>query len=78
MKRALIFCLLPACAGQVAHQYDHGRSYTETFAVQSDLNRPSALDQDYSLTGIEGVELRARAEEATTDEEETTTVKDSE
>jgi hypothetical protein len=78
MKHALLLCLLSACGGPAYHQYDHGRAYDQAFDTQSHLERPSAQGQDYPLSGVEGIELRANVEEATTDTEETLTVEDTE
>lgn len=78
MKHALLLCLLSACAGPAVHQYDHGRAYEQAFDTQSHLERPSALGQDYPLSGEEGLALRANVEEAATDTEETLTVEDTE
>lgn len=75
MKR-LPFILLPlaigGCAEPMRLQYDHGRSYAEAFNRQADLTRTSAASGVYTLTGVEGLELRKRVEEATTDEEKGT------
>lgn len=82
--KALRFMILPLLAagvgcGEPAHlQYDYGRSYSETFAVQADRTRPSIADSEYSLTGVEGLELRQRVQDATTDEEQGMTVQESE
>ncbi len=46
MRSALFLCLLCACSGKYYHQYDHGRCYDETLAVQSDLERESAQDDE--------------------------------
>ncbi len=77
MKYALLLAALCACSGPLK-QYDHGRAYTEAFDTQSDLDRESAQDDAYPLSGEEGIELRARASEASTDAEETLTVEESE
>ncbi len=59
---------LPAC--HKSHlQYDFGRAYTQTMVTQADLNRPSVADSAYPLTGAEGVQLRMRVTEETTDAE---------
>jgi len=78
MNYALTLCLLSACGGQLHHQYDHGRAYTETFQTQSDLDRESAEGHDYPLSGQEGILLRENAEVAATNQEETLTVEETE
>jgi hypothetical protein len=78
MKHTFFLCLLSACAGPLHHQYDHGRAYEQALDTQSHLERPSAQDQDYPLSGEEGIALRANAEEAATDQEQTTNVTDTE
>lgn len=60
---------LTAC-GQPTHlQYDYGRAYTAAFDAQADRTRPSAANAVYELNGTEGLEIRARAQENTTDAE---------
>lgn len=68
----LVFSLLlslTGCATRATLQYDHGRAYAETFTRQADLGRATAARAAYPLTGEEGLALRQRVEEATTDEE---------
>lgn len=75
---AFTIALLAGCGEPTHMQYDFGRCYAEAFAIQSDLSRTSAEGMQYPLTGVEGLEVRARVEEATTDTEEGLTVEESE
>ncbi|MBL8618422.1 MAG: hypothetical protein JNM72_22600 [Deltaproteobacteria bacterium] len=61
--------VLAAGCAQKNLQYDFGRAYTTAMIVQADRGRPSAADAAYPLTGPEGVQLRMRVTESTTDEE---------
>jgi len=72
-----ILSVLAAGCGYQAHQYDHGRAYEEAMATQADLTRESVRGQQYELSGEEGIALRSRVEEATTDEEKSDTVEES-
>lgn len=60
---------LTACGHPTHLQYDYGHSYEEAFAIQADLERESVEDAVYELNGVEGIEIRARAAESTTDQE---------
>ena len=73
----VILSVLAAGCGYQAHQYDHRRAYEEAFATQADLTRESVQGQEYELSGTEGVALRARVEEATTEKKEQDTIKES-
>lgn len=64
---ALATTMLVACGHPATLQYDHGNSYREAMALQADRTRASAADSVYELNGTEGIELRARAVEKTTD-----------
>lgn len=72
MKHRLLL-LLPLAAVACGHprqlQYDHGRAFQAAMATQADLDRPAAAESAYPITGIEGMELRARATESATDQE---------
>lgn len=71
-SRALLLALVAlaaGCAKQTHLQYDHGRATMAATAAQANLARPSAADAAYALTGKEGIELRERATESTTDTE---------
>ena len=57
------------CTQPLYLQYDYGRAYTETMALQADLTRESVSELDYVLSGVEALELRQRALESATDEE---------
>jgi hypothetical protein len=60
---------ISGCTGKAHLQYDHGRAYLATTAAQADRARPAATDSAYSLTGEEGLELRQRVVESSTDAE---------
>lgn len=60
---------LGGCAPKLHLQYDFGRAYVETLRMQSDLTRPSAQAENYTLYGIEGMMIRQNAEKLSTDEE---------
>ena len=68
-----LLLLLPLAAVACGHprqlQYDHGRSFQASLATQSDRDRPAAAESAYAITGVEGMELRARATESATDKE---------
>ena len=72
MKHRMLL-LLPLAAVACGHprqlQYDHGRAFEAALATQADLDRPAAADAAYALSGVEGMELRARATESATDQE---------
>ncbi|MEL6346034.1 MAG: hypothetical protein AAFV53_23185 [Myxococcota bacterium] len=56
--------------GQPLHlQYDHGRAFYTTKMIQADLDRPSAQGGAYALSGDEGIALRQRVIEESTDAE---------
>lgn len=58
-----------AC-GQPAHmQYDFGRSYNESVALQSTLDRATAADAAYKLGGAEALLVREATRSAATDKE---------
>lgn len=64
-----LIAALTAC-GEPAHlQYDYSRSYEAAFSAQADRTRPAAANAIYELNGVEGLEIRARAQENTTDAE---------
>ena len=60
---------LAGCAQPVHQQYDFGRAYMTTIQVQSDLTRPLDNAEAYALSGVEGIELRQRVIEESTDAE---------
>lgn len=47
-----------ACTPTVHLGYDYGRAYTTAFMLQSDLTRPSSVNADYPLYGIEATSIR--------------------
>ena len=57
------------CGGQRHLTYDFGRSYTNTFMMQSDRSRASVADTEYVLYGPEGTAIRMRVEQSSTDTE---------
>ena len=65
----LAVSLLSSCGQPLHLQYDYGRAYTDAMLTQADLTRPSAVDSAYPLTGFEGLELRLRVTEESTDAE---------
>jgi hypothetical protein len=80
MKHApILLFVLAGCSGHTMHhQYDHGRAYSEAFEQQADTSRESAQGYEFELSGTEGLELRARVVEATTDEADSDTVEETE
>lgn len=64
-----VLTLAAGCGHPQTLTYDYGRAYEAAFAAQADLTRPSAKGLDYPLSGTEGIELRLRVQEETTDEE---------
>ena len=65
----LLTLVATACGHPRQLQQDHGRAYTTAMAVQADLDRPGAAEAAYTISGEEGIALRARAVESTTDQE---------
>lgn len=64
--------LLSGC-GQPMHMgRDYGRAYTEAFITQGDLTRPSVVTAAYGLTGNEAAGIRLAAEDAVSDQADTT------
>lgn len=64
-----LVAVLTAC-GQPTHlQYDYARSYEAAFSAQADRTRPAAANAIYELNGVEGLEIRARAQENATNAE---------
>ena len=61
--------ILAGCSTKAHLQYDHGRAYQATTAAQADRTRAAAADSAYALTGEEGLELRQRVVESSTDAE---------
>lgn len=74
MKRlilsALALAALVGCSHPQTLQYDHGRAYTQTFAMQADLERASVNMELYELSGVEGIAIRMAAEVEATDAED--------
>lgn len=75
MTRALPLLIVPAGllfagCGQPKHlQTNYGEAYESSMAIQADLGRPTVADAAYPLTGFEGLELRLRVTEESTDAE---------
>lgn len=53
---------LAGCAQPVHLQYDFGRAYTESMQVQANLDRPTAAQANYPLSGTEAILIRANVE----------------
>ena len=67
-------CLFASGCKAPAHlSYDFGRAYQATFPVQSDLTRESVMALQHPLGGLEGVEIRLKVTEGTTDKQDATT-----
>lgn len=65
----MITLMLLAC-GQPAHmQYDFGRSFNESIAVQSTRDRASVATDAYGIGGAEALRTRENARKAATDTE---------
>ncbi|NOY25630.1 MAG: hypothetical protein GXP62_07130 [Oligoflexia bacterium] len=60
---------LSGCAYHKFMQPGHGESFNAMMAIQADLGRPTVANAAYPLTGFEGLELRQRVTEQSTDEE---------
>lgn len=67
--RFLSLAALTGCTSGPHLQYDHGRAYAATTAAQANLSRDAAAESAYPLTGEEGLELRQRVVESSTDAE---------
>lgn len=62
--------LLLAGCGQPKHlNTGYGETFQAVIDIQSDLGRPTVADAAYPLTGFEGIELRLRVTEESTDAE---------
>jgi hypothetical protein len=72
MNRFLLLTALAAatlaggCIRPNRLQYDYGRAYSESFAVQTDISRASVKDNVPALSGVEGLALRQAVVEETT------------
>jgi hypothetical protein len=64
-----LLLLFVACAQPHHLQYDFGRAYWESAALQADLSRASVAQSIYPLSGEEGVKLRENVVKASTNEE---------
>ena len=60
---------LAGCSQPLHMQYDHGRAYAAALQAQADLTRPTVADAGYPLNGVEGLEIRQRVIEESTDAE---------
>ncbi|RME21407.1 MAG: hypothetical protein D6798_18205 [Deltaproteobacteria bacterium] len=73
MNRLLLAVIGGAAIAGCGHpknlQASFGRCYEQTMALQADRGRPTVSDADYPLTGFEGLELRMRVTEESTDQE---------
>lgn len=61
--------LLAACGQPKQLQDNYGEAYRSSMEIQADRGRPTVADAAYPLTGFEGIELRTRVTEESTDEE---------
>lgn len=69
----MITLLLIVACGQPAHmQYDFGRSFNESLAVQATRDRASAAADAYGIGGAEALLTRENARKAATDIEKGT------
>jgi hypothetical protein len=64
------------CAEPAHLQRSYGASTHQAFTTQADLERPSVAEHATALTGEEGLALRQRVAEATSDEATGQTVSD--
>jgi hypothetical protein len=78
MKYAPLLLLLAGCGASLHQQYDHGRAYDEAFTQQANTGRASVEDADFELSGFEGLLLRLRVYQSTTDAEDSQSVQDTE
>lgn len=68
--------LLVACGHPQTLQYDHGSTYHAAMSMQADLDRESASDATYDLTGEEALKIRVLVTESSTDSESANTTLD--
>jgi len=66
---ALSALVLGGCAHRPTLQDRHAECFNQSLAIQADLGRPTVANAAYSLTGFEGLELRQRVTEKSTDAE---------
>lgn len=64
----MLLLLVLGCAQPLHMQYDYGRAYMAIAETQANLDRPSAADADYPMSGQEALDIRSNAEKATTEE----------
>jgi len=65
-----IFMLAAGCKAPVHLSYDYGRAFQATFPVQSDLTRESVMSLQHPLGGLEGVQIRLKVTEQTTEKKD--------
>jgi hypothetical protein len=63
-----LLLFLVACTQPLHLQYDFGRSYMDVAEIQANLDRPSAANAVYELSGAEGILLRENVVKETTEE----------
>ena len=73
-RTSLLLCatglVLGAGCGSPKHLQDSfGQASAAAWEIQADRGRPTVTDGAYPLTGFEGLELRMRVTEESTDEE---------
>lgn len=66
---AFVLIGIVGCAQPTHLQPDFGSAYTQAMATQADLQRSSVADSDYAISGDEGLALRQRVTEESTDTE---------
>lgn len=66
---ALAILALTACGEPYHLQSDFGNAYLQATQTQGDRGRASVAASEYALTGFEGIELRLRVTEASSDVE---------
>lgn len=60
---------LTACGEPYHLQSDFGNAYVQATQTQADRGRASVAASEYALSGFEGIELRLRVTEASSDAE---------
>ena len=57
-------CTVLGCSTPHHLQYDHGRAFADTMAIQADRSRPSVAQATYALSGAESLALSQNASES--------------
>ncbi len=69
VSTAAMAFLSAGCTHKSQLQYDLGRASAAAFQAQADLQRTSAVDANYPMSGAEALRMRVRVTETTTDME---------